>query len=219
MQSLGIEVTSNNRNSLFAGNLKFSGHAEHIFHDKVLHHGTLLFNSDLKVLQHCLVPAREYQGKALASVRSEVGNLAPLLPENMNIHQFINHIVTWLTRFFPDSHSYTLSGKEIDEIRDLEVKKYRTWQWNFGYSPVYSFEIELPLSGGNLVSQVKVENGIISQIDTHNFPDNEGIMHTLSGLKGIAHNEEAIINFADNNRDKFEPEGINTVTLIKTFFK
>jgi len=93
IQSLGIDVNTNKRNSLFAGNLKFSGHAEHIFHDTVLHHGTILFNTNLDILQNCLTPEKQYQGKAMASVRSDVGNIAPLLSQNINIHQFTEYLM------------------------------------------------------------------------------------------------------------------------------
>ena len=47
---LGIEATSSGRNDLLIEGLKISGNAEHVFKNRVLHHGTLLFNSDLENL-------------------------------------------------------------------------------------------------------------------------------------------------------------------------
>ena len=59
---------------------KFSGAAETATKTRVLHHGTLLFDSDLQVLAKTLRPDPEkLRRKAIASVRSRVTNLRPLI--------------------------------------------------------------------------------------------------------------------------------------------
>ena len=44
---LGLNATTSGRNDLLIEGFKISGNAEHVFKNRVLHHGTLLFNSDL----------------------------------------------------------------------------------------------------------------------------------------------------------------------------
>ncbi len=219
MQSLGIEVNTNKRNSLFVGNLKFSGHAEHIFHERVLHHGTILFNTDLDTLQNCLSAKKEFQGKAMASVRSNVGNIAPLLSERIDIHKFINKLAAWLIDFYPGSKSYELQPDETDAINQLSEIKYKTWEWNFGYSPVYTFVAKIPTLTGFMPVSAKVENGKFVQIDLPSDILINQPLKVLNGIKGILHKEEEIDKFVKNNIQGLELAGINIVYFAEAFFK
>ena len=219
IQSLGIAVNINKRNSLFAGSLKFSGHAEHIFHDKVLHHGTILFNTDLEKLQNCLTPEKDYQGKAMASVRSNVGNIAPLLPEGVDIHQFIISFIAWLVDFYPGSNSYELRPEEYEAIRQLSETRYQTWQWNYGYSPSYTFQVNIPLRSGILPVNIKVENGKFVQIEMPDETIINPLTQLLNSLTGILHNEEDIDKFVKNNLSSLELAGVKIVNFVEAFFK
>lgn len=218
MLSLGIEVISNSHNSLFAGDLKFSGHAEHIFHDRVLHHGTILFNTDLEILQNCLTPEKEYHGKALASVRSGVGNIAPLLSESIDINQFTERLVAWLINFYPESTPYKRQPGEVDEITQLSETKYKTWHWNFGYSPVYSFQVSIPVLNGFLPLVIKVENGKFAQINLPDETVNKSLSQVLRSMTGILHKEEEIDKFVKNNHSSLERAGVKIVNFVNAFF-
>ena len=219
MQSIGIEVNINKRNSLFAGSLKFSGHAEHIFHDKVLHHGTILFDTDLETLQNCLTPGKEYLGRAMASVRSSVGNIAPLLSETIDIHQFINKFITWMIDFYPGSKSYELRPDEEDAIMRLSETRYKTWQWNYGYSPAYTFQVIIPLHKGFLPIRIKVENGKFVQIDFPAETISNPLTLLLNNLKGILHKGDEIDIFVKKNLYSLELAGVKIVYFVEAFFK
>jgi lipoate---protein ligase len=219
MQSIGIEINVSKRNSLFVGNLKFSGHAEHIFHDRVLHHGTILFDTNLEALQNSLKPGKEYQGKAMASVRSNVCNIAPLLPESIDIHQFIEKMVIWLKNYYPGSKSYNLQPDELDAIEQLSETKYKTWQWNFGYSPAYAFQAEIPLITGSFPLNIRIENGKFVHIDLPPDSGNLELFKILESMTGLLHKEEEIAKFVENNGQQLELVGINTVNFSEAFFK
>ena len=218
MQSLGLEVSTSKRNSLFIGNQKFSGHAEHVFHNRVLHHGTMLFSTDLITLQKAITPIREYQSKAMASVRSDVGNIAPLLPYTIDIQDFVKLFIDWLLLFYDGSGLYQAAPNEREEIRNLAETKYKTWEWNFGYSPAYSFTIHLQSFTKTIPVVLKVENGKFVQCDLLSNAENETLIKLLNKLKGIFHKEEEIDNFVQKNRQELEQTGINTVTFRELFF-
>jgi len=219
MQSIGVEINVSKRNSLFIGSLKFSGHAEHIFHERVLHHGTILFDTDLDVLQNSLNPGKEYHGKAMSSVRSNVCNIASLLPVSTDIHQFIENLITWLKNQYPGSKSYNLQPDDLAAIEQLSETKYKTWQWNFGYSPAYTFQADIPLVTGSFPITIAIKNGTIEHID---FPFNSGnyeLTKILDRMTGLLHKEEDIAKFVENNRNQLELVGVNTVTFSEAFFK
>ena len=219
MQSLGIEINVNKRNSLFIGSQKFSGNAEHIFHDRVLHHGTLLFNTDLEVLQKSLIPEKEYQGKAMKSVRSEVCNLAPLLSKTIDIHEFIRILIVWLRDYYAESKSYELTEYDLKTISELSETKYKTWEWNFGYSPAYHFQTEIPMISGLLPITVNVENGKFVQINSLSENRNPDLAVLLNNMAGILHKEEEIDKFVEENKQLLELVGANTVLFTSAFFQ
>lgn len=92
----GVKAELSGRNDLLVDGLKFSGNAQHATDKRILHHGTLLFDSDLSVLTSALKPAPEkLKSKGIASVRSRVTNLRPLLPE-MTVEEFIDGLAAFM---------------------------------------------------------------------------------------------------------------------------
>jgi lipoate-protein ligase A len=219
MQSLGIEVNVSKRNSLYIGINKFSGHAEHIFHDKVLHHGTMLFNTNLNALQQSLTPVKEYQSKAMPSERSNVMNLAPLLPGITDIQKFIQLFTLWLKDYFEEAIYFIPEPNQLQEIKLLAEKKYTSWDWNFGYSPAYSFQADILTKSGIIPITCKIENGkFVSATLPEEYENNllAGILHSFNGL---LHKEEEIDKFVEKNKLKLELAGINTVNFSEAFFR
>lgn len=81
-RGLGVPVTFNGRNDLLARGRKFSGSAQLVRNGRVLHHGTLLLDSDLDKMDRLLLPHPEKLARSqVVSVRSRVGNLFDYLPE------------------------------------------------------------------------------------------------------------------------------------------
>jgi lipoate---protein ligase len=124
---------------LLIDGLKISGNAEHIYKNRVLHHGTLLFNSDLENLGQAIkvVPGK-YESKAVQSNRSPVANISQLLKTPMTTAEFIRFLLG-VQLENPENSFYQLSENDILAIEKLSTEKFKTWEWNFGYSPKYSF--------------------------------------------------------------------------------
>ena len=57
-----------------------------------------------------------------------------------------------------------LSPEELAAVRELADTKYRTWEWNYGYSPRFEISNKKYLDGGCLECMVKVEGSKISAI-------------------------------------------------------
>src|SRR4030042_3173441 len=54
LQAIGIEAYQGIKNEIMAYGRKISGNAEHVYKNRVLHHGTLLFNTNLNSLSESL---------------------------------------------------------------------------------------------------------------------------------------------------------------------
>ena len=162
LAKLGIDATTSGRNDLLIGGLKISGNAEHVYKNRVLHHGTLLFSSNLDNLGLAIkvVPGK-YESKAVQSNRSPVANISQFLKTQMTTAQFIQFLISVQTENTGNS-IYSLSENDTLKIEMLKAEKFSAWEWNFGYSPRYSFSNEAVRDENVLKTELQVEKGIIT---------------------------------------------------------
>ena len=76
LQKLSVNAELSGRNDLTIGGRKFSGNAQYKFKNRLLHHGTLLFTSNISNLTSVLkVDPLKFEGKGIKSVESRVTNI------------------------------------------------------------------------------------------------------------------------------------------------
>ena len=141
LKVLGLTVEHSGRNDLLLNGFKISGNAEHLSQKlhRTLHHGTLLFNSNLNNLGDILkTPIAQFEGKFVQSKRSKVVNICEYLPTAITMEHFRNHLVNYFNNNLAGNLS-PLSAKEIIEIEQLANQKYSTIDWIKGYSPKFTF--------------------------------------------------------------------------------
>jgi len=186
LNHLGVDAKFEGRNDIMINGRKVSGNAEHVFKRRVLHHGTLLFSSVMADLSQALkVNPLKYQDKGVKSVRSRVTNISEHLPHKMSVIEFHDKIFNFMVDSEEDAILYEYTPEDIKNINQLVEKKYKTWEWNFGYSPKYNFEKLIRTNGGNLEIHLNVEKGII--VDLKIFGD-------FFGEKDIVEIEKLLIN-------------------------
>jgi lipoate-protein ligase A len=162
LNKIGIEAKFEGRNDLTIDGKKFSGNAEHIWKNRVLHHGTLLFSSEIKDLSQALkVDPLKFTDKAVKSVRSRVTNISEHLKYKMDVMDFYEMIINHIINSHPDIKLYELSEYDHQQINILVNNKYSSWDWNFGYSPNYNFKKIIKTNGGFIEINMDVINGII----------------------------------------------------------
>lgn len=161
LAQLGITATTSGRNDLLVEGLKISGNAEHVFKNRVLHHGTLLFNSDLENLgQSIKVVPGKYTSKAVQSNRSKVANISSFLKEKMSIESFKDFLLGVQLKK-DHASSYVINESDEETIYRLVKEKFTTWDWRYGYSPKYQFKNEAEIEGKKLSIQLEVKKGRI----------------------------------------------------------
>jgi lipoate-protein ligase A len=160
--AMGIVTGTTGRNDLTIEGKKISGNAEHIHKNRVLHHGTLLFSSDLSRLGKAIsaLPGK-YAGKAVMSNRSPVINIAPFLQHPSDVSQFMADLMVYFLKNNPGNSMGELSHKETEEVQVLSRQKYETTEWQFGYSPPYSFNHSFEWYGQVQHIRLQVERGSV----------------------------------------------------------
>ncbi len=166
---LGINVMTGARNSLYIDGKKISGNAEHVYKDKVLHHGTLLYNSNIEDLQNAIKPAKlNYQDKAVKSISSQVVNITDSQHISLTIDEFAESIIAEMLKLDNNAHIYTFTEDDIKNINRLKEEKYSTWEWNYGYSPIFSFSTTFHIGNQPLKTIITVRNGAIDELSIIN---------------------------------------------------
>ena len=194
LQSLGVDARFEGRNDISVDGKKISGNAEHIFKNKVLHHGTLLFSSEMKNISEALrINPLKYIDKAVKSVPKRVGNISSYLKEPISIEAFAQKIMDHVVASNPDARMYEFTKEDLEAIGKIRDKKYATHEWNYGYSPDYSFKKGIKTNGGTIEMNMDVEKGIIKKVKIFgDFFNEKDISEIEEALVGTGHNEEAI---------------------------
>ncbi len=208
----GIKAEFDGRNGLMIEGYKISGCAQHICKNRLLHHGTLLFDSGLNMLNKVLKTRCEYVHKSIHSVPSKVTNISNHLKGKMNMNDFME----LLTLHVQNEYGMLDNSFEIKEnstIHQLMKEKYHLWEWNVGRSPDYTFKTVIPYQGGDIHISFTVHKGYIQtmQIDDK---QSAGLSNIAHALVNVRHEENAIHTIC--NQTGLEPEISNL--LIKHIF-
>lgn len=161
LAELGVKAELSGRNDITINGRKFSGNAQHLSGNKFLHHGTLLFATDLNRLQKALNVDREkIESKGVKSVKSRVTNISEHLDCEMDISEFKKllkrHIFDYLDKEYAE---YRLTDEDIKSIKRISEKKYLKWEWNYGESPSFNYRNAKRFPGGKVEVLLQVEHG------------------------------------------------------------
>ena len=162
---LGIEAGFSKRDDILIDGMKISGNASHVYKTRALHHGTLLFSSDLSDLSKALKTNPErYKDKAVKSVRSKVTNISQHLSSDLDVLEFRDRIMSHILASWKESKRYSYSKKDFDEITRLKEERFSTWEWNYGYSPKYKFSKKIKIQQGIIGVEMNITSGIIDEL-------------------------------------------------------
>lgn len=136
LRALGVTAELSGRNDLLIGGRKFSGNAQHRSGGRTLHHGTLLFSSDLAAMSAALrVNPAKSEGRGVRSVFSRVTNIRDHLPCPMEVFEFRSFLMDFVGARLENATPYSPGAADLDAIRRLREEKYATDRWNYGERP------------------------------------------------------------------------------------
>lgn len=189
----GIDVHISKRNDLFINDSKISGNAEHIFKNRVLHHGTILFNADLKALSRSLKSNySKYKSHSIKSVRSKVGNITSMYDTNKSSEEFVQQIIASLKKKLGIKRDYILTENDNSRIRELIREKYKNDEWNFDYGPAYSFSHKIEIEQFSFSLQFQVKKGNVSEVEIRDINKESPLFSILP-------------NCLEGNKHRFDP--------------
>ncbi len=189
LNKMGIPAQLSGRNDMLLNGKKFSGTAQSYVHQRLLHHGTLLYDSNLNLLASVLnVDQTKLQSKGITSVKSRVTNIKTELGLSMDMKTFWSK----LREALEPMTEYHLTPEELEAVKEIQQTKYSTWDWNIGGEPNFSFNTEQRFPSGLLTLKYDVKNKKISECS---------ISGDFLGLSDIKELEDALIGTTYNPTD------------------
>ena len=219
LKKLGVEAYTTGRNDLLIDGKKISGNAEHVHRNRVLHHGTLLFDSRLEALKGALkVDLSRFEDKAVQSNRSEVTTIANYLPKLISVEKFTNFLFSEISQNYTEFRVYELTAADITAIEKLSSEKYQTWDWIFGYSPRYRYTNTLETENGQIQISLLVEKGHIAEVSISGAIMPELSQKIMGTLIGCRHDYEVVKSALLVINEKFRKKQLSVYWLLEKLF-
>ena len=185
LNELGVPAEFQGRNDIVVDGKKISGNAQAWHKNKMLHHGTILFDADLEFISNVLnVKVDKFQSKGIKSNRARVTNLKPYLMKNITIIDFKELLLRNLIESNKIEESiYHLDNNDLDKILKLKQNRYDTWNWNYGESPNSEFYKEKRFSWGKLQIYFDIHEGLIQNLKFYgDYLDSKPIENLISHI-------------------------------------
>lgn len=165
LAELGVTAEINGRNDMTIDGKKFSGNAQYCKRGRIMHHGTLLYDSDLSVVGKALVvPKDKIESKGLKSVQSRVANIKDHMREDVPVERFMEALREAMFREY-GLVPYALTSEDREAVVKLQNEVYDAWEWNYGASPAYTIRKERRVEGcGKVEVFMDVKQGLINEI-------------------------------------------------------
>lgn len=195
---LNIDANISPRNDFRVDEKKICGHSQFMRKKRVLHHGCILFDSNLNNLRNALnVENKKIISKSAKSVKSSVANLKEISKLDYEISDFLEKLKNEILKTQEDYEIYELTKEDILKIEKIKSEKYATKDWIYGQSPKCTFILDEERD-----YTVEIDNGRIEKInmgDDNKFDSLIGLYFEYEEIK----NKIDEFNIKDDYAQKF----------------
>lgn len=161
LSRLGVKAEYNGRNDLVIEGKKFSGNAQYIHNGYTVHHGSLLYATDIEeMVKSTSVNEYKIVSKGIQSVRERVTNISDHLAEPMTALDFKKAMVEGFLE--KQGAVYELKPQDIRRCQQLASEKFRSWEHNYGREPQFNLVKIGHFEGGNMEFRLEVKKGRIT---------------------------------------------------------
>ena len=165
LNDIGVPARKNRTCDIAIGEQKISGSAQRSAGGRLLHHGTLLFQSDLTVLDHITTHYKNdcFQSKGTVSAICPVTNIADHLTVPMTLEEFKERLLDRMVP--PGCPRLTLTAEQEGSVCHLRDEKYRSWEWTWGRTPAFTYEKSGAFAGAPIRVAYQAKKGIVSNAE------------------------------------------------------
>lgn len=160
LKEMDIKAEFNGRNDLVIDGKKFSGNAQYRLEDCIVHHGSLLFDTNIRqMVESTTVDDQKIISKGIQSVRDRVTNISEHMEEKMDANAFKECMVRNIMQ--GSENEYKVTPEDDERIRTLAQEKFRNWECIYGANPKFNIERTGRFAGGKIQFKIDVKKGLI----------------------------------------------------------
>ena len=196
LRGYSLEAQFSGRNDIEIGGRKIAGCAQYARGGRTLHHGCILFDTDLSKVAAALDPGEaKFLSKSDKSVRTRVTTVRTCRAD-LSIERFRQDLRAAYGQMAAAGGltPYALSDADNAAIWRLREGKYRTWEWNYGYRADYQVRRQKKFPAGLVTADMDVKGGVIERIHLSGdfFPAQAGstVEKIEQALCGLPLNDE-----------------------------
>ena len=162
LREMGVPAEFSGRNDLLIGGRKISGNAQYTLEDSVVHHGSLLFDTDLgQMAAATSVSEEKIRSKSVRSVRERVTNISEHLARPMDAEAFGRRVVDSVMG--DTGGRYELTGEDRAEIARIARETFASWEWIYGKNPRFGIVRARRFPGGRIEFRLEIRKGEIAE--------------------------------------------------------
>jgi len=162
LHAIGVPAAISGRNDIVVEGRKVSGNAQYRYLDRLLHHGTLLYATDLEEMARVLTPSEhKLSSKGIRSVEARVANIKEYLPVGVAIDKLKDAIRSFAGN--SPLKQYRLTETDVNSIADLRDSKYSAASWIYGVSEAFNICKSARYEWGIISVCLNVGNGYINR--------------------------------------------------------
>lgn len=214
LRSLGVPAECDGRNDITAYGRKISGNSQYKTGGRTVHHGTILFDGDIDVMERATrLPNYKITSKSIKSVRSRVVNIAELLPNPMSAREFADFMISSLA----GDKIYVPDDADWSRISTLAEEMFPPQALAAENKLPFDMEREITFEGaGSIIISVTVRNDVITSAHVRgDFFSVGGVGPLTDALCGVPFRREDVYSaIADSS---FEALGISAQALAERF--
>lgn len=160
LKKMGVEATFNGRNDIAVEGKKISGNSQFKLGDMTIHHGTLLYATDITALVKSTTPdVNKIISKSIKSFRERVTNISehmknPMTPEIFG-KTLTSHIV---------SEKYRLTDQDRQRISELTFQMFEKDESVYQKSPTCTITKTGRFSSGKIEFRFDVKKGKMQNV-------------------------------------------------------
>lgn len=184
LNALGVPAHKNRTCDIAVDGKKISGSAQKIAGGRVLHHGTLLFDSDLSLLDEITTGRKNdaFCSKGTESAICTVTNLRPYLQDDCEIVTFAKRLAEQLLP--PGSEQIRLTEQQLAEVRQLADEIYHAWDWTWGKTPAFTYEKNAEFAGKPIFVRYEARRGLLRNTEVRSDAlDAQALCAMLNGVR------------------------------------
>ncbi len=215
LKRLGIDAEFTGRNDITVEGKKVSGNAQFRYGDRVLHHGTLLFDVDHEAISRALRPNPvKFVNKQVRSVASRIGTLAPYV--RMDVRDFMEYLKEQLMGHYGVRETCAVHQEDLREVLRIKRERFDSPAWNFGirYRFTHRYDVRHPF--GMIGYRLEVGRSLIEHAEIlGDFFGDRDVFELAGRLKGCAIERESLRRGLEGVRVDDYIRGMENEVLIQ----